>query len=102
MAIAIYHPREGKVSTFPGKELDPRQLLNYLINTACHEVGHCSQALSPRYDNDAMPKGSPLHPKPAEPGTVMETDLPIERKAKERLFFSVEDAEALRQHLNED
>ncbi len=78
----------------------------FLINVTSHEVGHGTGAL-PQYDADSAPKGSLLHPRPAEAGTVMETQVSGDQEravailSEEVREFSQEDAAQLRVQLND-
>jgi len=81
----------------PGGEAGTTQL----VNTTAHEVAHGTQAL-PQYDYDGASPGSPLHPEPAEEGTVMETGLTAEPVGEETREFSEGDAAQLRENLNPD
>ncbi len=81
----------------PGGEAGTTQL----VNTTAHEVAHGTQAL-PQYDYDGASPGSPLHPEPAEEGTVMETGLTAEQVGEETREFSEGDAAQLRENLNPD
>jgi hypothetical protein len=67
-------------------------LTNYGINVGSHEAGHASGAL-PQYAADSLKNT-------AEPGTVMETNVPLEELLKAIREFSVQDAQDLAKHLN--
>ncbi|NJN65156.1 MAG: RHS repeat-associated core domain-containing protein [Acidobacteria bacterium] len=72
-----------------------------LINTTAHEVGHGTQGL-PLYDADSAQPFTILHPKPAEPGSIMETNLTVAQLSTKVREFSEDDATKLRRHLNEE
>ena len=77
-----------------------KEKVNFLVNVVSHEVDHGSRAL-PKFDNDARPLGSILNPEPAEAGSVMEQGVSAEALGQGLREFSDEDAENLRQALNE-
>jgi hypothetical protein len=48
--------------------------ITLLSNVAAHEIGHATHAM-PDYNFDAAKKGSFWHPRPAEEGTLMESQV---------------------------
>ena len=74
--------------------------MTFLVNVTAHEVGHGSKALT-AYDADRADPGSFLHPRPAQPGTLMQTRVPASELSGGLREFSVEDAAALQDRLNE-
>jgi len=87
------------VSTAHAPE-DEQARTNFLINVGSHEAGHGTRAL-PQYDNDQFPQGSMLNPTGAEAGSVMEQGVDAETLGAEVREFSEEDAEDLREGLND-
>lgn len=75
--------------------------VNFLINVTSHEVGHTTGAL-PKYDNDGFPLGTQINPEGAQAGTIMEQGVPPEILGIRVRAFSEEDAERLREELNDE
>ncbi|MCL4837656.1 MAG: hypothetical protein KJ058_06820 [Thermoanaerobaculia bacterium] len=69
-------------------------MLKFLISVGSHEGGHGSQAL-PQFNMDARPVGTWVHPVGAEPGSVMETNVPAETLGAGPREFSASDAKLL-------
>jgi RHS repeat-associated protein len=92
---------KSKVSTAlaPAGEM---AAFNFLVNVTAHEIGHASSAL-PQYSGDAAQVGSLLNPLSVQPvqGSIMETNVDPATLGQVVRYFSDEDAEALRQRLNE-